>query len=345
MKYDFDDILLQPTIISKINSRYKHVNPLTEDKKYPLFTAPMLDVINDKNLNVFDKNKIYSILPRRLVYSLGSKNYTSYNKNVFQSLSLKEFKVFLHNNDFDKSKTNYINIDIANGHQKQLFTAIKIARYVCKNKLILMVGSVANPKTYTELSNIGVDYVKIGIGVGSCCLTTQQTGVGFPIASLIKETYIESIKLNTPAKIVVDGGIRKYSDIIKALALGADFVLIGGLFNKALESAADTYLWKKFKVNQKFAKWLFKNNFKLYKRYRGMSTKEVQRIFSNTDVKTSEGTVKYNQVEWLLEDWIENFDHYLRSAMSYCGASNLDEFIGKVEHNIISQNAYRRFTK
>jgi IMP dehydrogenase/GMP reductase len=240
----------------------------------------------------------------------------------------------------------YVLIDIANGHQEQLVDLIKKTKKICYNTKI-MVGNVANPLTYVELSKAGADYIRIGLGMGSACLTTEQTGVGYPMASLIKDVYEESLSLKTPAKIVADGGIRKYSDIIKSLGLGADAVMIGGVFNKALESSGDTYLWKTFKVDQysSFGRWLYKHDYKLYKKFRGMSTKEVQQELGNKQPKTSEGIVKYNEVRWEIEGWTENFRHYLRSAMSYCGAKTLNDFIGKVDYNIISTNAYKRFNK
>ena len=78
-----------------------------------------------------------------------------------------------------------------------------------------------------------------------------------------------------------------------------------------------------------------------------MSTKIAQKELGDISkkLKTSEGVLRYRNVEYKLSDWIENFDHYLRSAMSYSNASNLHQFIGKVKFEIISQHAYERFNK
>jgi NAD(P)H-dependent flavin oxidoreductase YrpB (nitropropane dioxygenase family) len=179
------------------------------------------------------------------------------------------------------------------------------------------------------------------------CLTTKQTTIGYPAASLIRECYEIKVDNNYSTKIVADGGMKDFSDIILALALGADYVMVGSILNKSLESCADTYWFKRIKINQysKFAKWLFKKKFKLTKKFRGMSTKEVQKKWGKKILKTSEGISKKQNVEYTLKQWTENFDDYLRSTMSYTNSKNLSDFIGKVNVIKISDKAYDRFNK
>jgi glutamate synthase domain-containing protein 2 len=172
-----------------------------------------------------------------------------------------------------------------------------------------------------------------------------HTGVGYPMASLIKECYDISCTLDNPAKIVADGGMKDYSDIIKALALGADYVMVGSIFNKAIESCGDNYLWGKIKVCQDDARFLYDIGLPIYKKFRGMSTKEVQKKWGKQVLTTSEGVIRFRKVEYTLEKWVQNFEDYLRSSMSYCNASELKEFIGQVEFIKITDNAYNRFKK
>ena len=83
----------------------------------------------------------------------------------------------------------------------------------------------------------------------------------------------------------------------------------------------------------------------VYKKFRGMSTKEGQKEWGNKILKTSEGVVRFRKVEYTLDTWVDNFNSYLRSAMSYSDSRTLTEFINKVEFIKISNHAYKRFNK
>ena len=116
------------------------------------------------------------------------------------------------------------------------------------------------------------------------------------------------------------------------------------IFNKALESSASNYLYG-IKINKKLAKYFFDRGYPIKKYFRGMSTKEAQKAMGKQQIKTSEGVTRYRKVEYHLDSWVENFQHYLRNAMSYANAKTLDEFIGRVEICQITKNAYDRFNK
>lgn len=339
MKFDFDDILIQPSKHSDVVSR-KDINPYDDKYFLPLITAPMDTVINGENEYEFVKCKIIPCQPRGI------------KSNGFTSYSLKNFKEkFIDKTDKQlKQNPKNVLIDMANGHMRELENITRAAKDKYGESLVLMVGNIANPETYKMLSLAGADYIRVGIGNGGGCLTTQQLGVGYPMGSLIKECYDVSCSINNPAKIVADGGMKKYADIIKALALGADYVMVGSIFNKALESAGKTYTGKIARkcfeaTDEQIETFKEKKSICLYKKFRGMSTKAVQRNWGVENLKTSEGVVKMQKVEYTIEGWIENFEHYLRSAMSYTNAFKLSEFIGQVEYNLITNNAFNRFNK
>lgn len=333
-KFDFNDILIKPSVGSSINSR-KEVNPFYNGF-LPLITAPMDTVIDNNNESIYRDLKINTCTPRGMV-----------NENGFTSISLVDIETDLKNSVIRKYtliKNGHYLIDIANGHMTKLCVLVKRIKKKYP-KLTLMVGNVASPETYVELSNAGADYVRVGIGNGGGCSTTVHTGVGFPMGSLIQECYMASTALNKPAKIVADGGMQNYSDIIKALALGADYVMIGNLFNKAMESSGDNYLFKKIKISKSLAKFLYGYNVTIYKKFRGMSTKEVQKQWGKVNLTSSEGVVRFRKVEYTLKQWVDNFEDYLRSAMSYSNAKTLNDFVNNTDTIRISNNAYNRYNK
>jgi glutamate synthase domain-containing protein 2 len=173
------------------------------------------------------------------------------------------------------------------------------------------------------------------------------------MASLIQEcNKVKTGQSWIKTKIVADGGFKKYSDVIKALALGADYVMLGSILNKALESCGETTrvadaLGNHETINQydDLAMTMFNSDIPLYKVFRGMSTKEVQKNWGKTELTTSEGVVRQQKVEYTLNGWVNNFESYLKSAMSYTGKKELHQFIGGVKCNHISMNAFKRFDK
>lgn len=354
MLFDFDDILIEPELHTSIRSR-KNVDISDEKQMLPLFTAPMDTVVSESNISKFNDRGIYGMIPRKMNPS--SADYSTDYK-IWYSYGLDEFqKMFIDNKIeiFPQDKV-YALIDIANGHMRIVKDLVEQAKEIYGRQLVLMVGNCANPLTYLSLAQSGADYVRMGIGNGAGCLTTVQTGVGYPMASLIHETAKIQKERNLSAKIVADGGFKKYADVIKALALGADYVMLGSIFNKALESCGETY-----EGNKKYDSWTepgemvnqyseeVKEQFllgkKFFKKFRGMSTKDVQKSLGKTDLKTSEGISKMQPVEYTLEGWTENFSDYLKSAMSYTDCLTLGEFIGKVRFNKISKNSFDRFHK
>lgn len=338
MKYDWNDISIVPETLSSISSR-KEVDP-TYLGKLPLFTAPMDKVIDESNLSNFENLGINICLPRHVKYDKIK------NDDYFYSYGLDEIIELLNNNC---KLPKRILIDVANGHMLKLYETAKFIKDTFGNGVELMIGNIANPDTYKKYCEIGVDYIRVGIGGGSACTTSANVSIHYPMASLINECYKFGQEFENPTKIIADGGFKNFSDIIKALALGADYVMLGGLFNKSLESCGETFMkdsqGQYFRVDYIKAMNSFDVGMDVYKYYRGMSTKEVQKSWNKSELKTGEGITKYNKVEWTLSGWCENFTDYLKSAMSYTDSRNLLQFIGQVRFEVISQNSFMRFNK
>ena len=347
LKFDLDDVVLVP-VTTDINSRREcevktqfswHFDGQLET--LPLMAAPMDTVVCKDNFEKYINQGIIPCIPRGVNVSM------VHPKLYFKSFGLSEIEDNLyrweHGSDDLKNYPNIL-IDMANGHMSKL---IKIVKQIKINypDMILMVGNIANPETFADLAMAGADYVRCSIGTGAGCTTAANVSINYPLGSLISECRKQKIQLGlTDTSIVAYGGMRNYSDIIKALALGADYVMVGSVFNKAIESSGFNYIYG-MKIKYKLSKKLWLWGFPVKKKYRGMSTKAVQRSWGKSELVTAEGITKYQKVEYTLEQWTENFKDYLKSAMSYCNAKKLSDFIGYAQYVFITESARRRFDK
>jgi len=180
------------------------------------------------------------------------------------------------------------------------------------------------------------------------CTTSANSSIHYPMASLIDECNTIRDDLDLSAKIIADGGIRNFDEIIKCLGLGADLVMCGNLFNKALESAGTTFVKGTKCVVDQYSvetKRSFKAGLELEKEYYGMSTKRAQREMGHEFLKTAEGLVRINPVEYTLGQWTENCKHFIKNAMSYTGKRELHGFVGNVDFNVITPMAFSAYNK
>lgn len=304
--------MVKPAVMSSIEHR-SECNAL-KNGKLPIFTAPMSCIINENNFNEFNE-KVNAILPRNIALDIRYNN--SYCGN-WSAYSLHEFYECFCNEYSKFNSPAKALIDVANGHMSILYEYVKRAKKIHRENLIVMIGNIANPETYKIAYEAGVDMLRCGIGGGSGCLTASNAATHYPMASLIYDTYKIKEELRKTADmegkklpyIIADGGIRNYSDVIKALALGADYVMIGSLFGKLYESCAKT----------------IKKDNQVYKEFYGMASSKGQIDLNGKKTKTSEGIAKLLPVTEHLDKWIENMESYLRSAMSYTNVKDIENF-------------------
>ena len=212
------------------------------------------------------------------------------------------------------SDADAIVIDTAHAHSKNVAKVLK----KIKNKFTdidVIVGNIATAEAAIYLANEGADAVKVGIGPGSICTTRVIAGVGFPQLSAILEVSKALKSKNVP--VIADGGIRYTGDIPKAIAAGANSVMLGSLLAGTKESPGETVIYEGRK----------------YKTYRGMGSVEAMkkgskdRYFQDVedDLKklVPEGIVGRVPFKGNLEESIHQFVGGLRSGMGYCGAKDI----------------------
>lgn len=370
MTYGYNDISIQPARRSYIEHRSECLTK--KDGHLPIFAAPMSTVISDKNYDIFNSNGIVPILPRNIDISIRDK-YMKEGKWVAYSLS--EFEEIINAcESFDTPA--HILIDVANGNMTKIFALSKKAKQKFgKDNIIIMSGNIANPETYKEYCKAGIDYVRCGIGGGSGCITSSNVSIHYGVVNLLSEIYnikkdIETYcKYQTVTKIIADGGIRNYSDVIKALALGADYVMIGSVFSKLIESCAITYGYDKnnkmYTINPIDGKTTIRENDgyfsitrkdddcgegymvdKLYKVFYGMASRRGQEDLFGKKKWTSEGTEKHFECTTNIDKWSKNMNDYLASAMSYCDIEDIHDFNpDNIETFLMSNNLQNSINK
>lgn len=362
IKFALEDITLIPAPISNIGSRSQVVIKNNQDQ-YPIMIAPMDSVINDDNAKIFKCLGLitFSIRQKELIpeylhhfkFNVGDKSRYDYTSiSLDQLVEINENTI--HRN-FNYNFNTGILIDIAQGAMKKLMDELRTFKRDYPN-VPVVVGNIANPQTYKVWSEIltNIDSIRCSIGNGSACTSASNTGVFYPMGSLIKEIYdikenLESHGNNNLPKIIADGGVKNFDDIIKLINLGADYVMCGNIFAQSIEACSNVYLCgvnvTKIK-EQLFGIKILKNY--LYRKYRGMSTKEVQRdVFGkkSNEIRTSEGITTIVKIKYNVLKWVENLDSYLKSACSYSNCNSIDEFRGSQTYIHISNNALKSYKK
>ncbi len=230
------------------------------------------------------------------------------------------------------ANADVIVVDTAHGHSQGVLNTIKLIRKKYKD-LQLIAGNIVTKEAALELYKCGVDGIKVGIGAGSICTTRVIAGVGVPQISSVYEVAVAMKGKGIP--VIADGGIKQTGDVPKAIAAGADTVMIGGMFAGVDETPGEKVLFegRSFKV------------------YRGMGSlgamKEgsKDRYFQDAedDIKKLvpegvEGRVPYKGP---LADTIYQFIGGLKAAMGYCGVKNIGELKSKTKFVKISNAGLR----
>jgi len=213
-----------------------------------------------------------------------------------------------------KAKVDLIAVDTAHGHSSRVLEAVRVLKEKFP-EVDLVAGNVATFEGATDLIQLGVDGLKVGIGPGSICTTRVVTGAGVPQITAIAECARAARQASIP--IIADGGIKFSGDITKAIAAGASTVMIGSLFAGTEESPGETILFQG----------------RTFKSYRGMGSIGAMEAGASDryaqDLEPAklvpegiEGRVPYKGV---LAEMVAQLVGGLRSGMGYCGCSSIEE--------------------
>jgi len=206
---------------------------------------------------------------------------------------------------------DFLCVDVAHGHHIMMKEALQALRAKFGANYHIMAGNVATLEAINDLADWGADSVRCNIGGGSICSTRIQTGHGLPGL----QTIIECAKTDRDVKIIADGGIKNSGDMVKALAAGADAVMVGSLLAGTTETPGEIHM------NVEGGRW---------KTYRGMASKEAQ-IDWKGKYSSFEGVVSRVPHRGPVSVILEDLERGIRSGFSYTGARNLRELHGKAK--------------
>jgi IMP dehydrogenase len=322
----FDDVLLQPQY-SDITSR-KEVSlsaPLDNLRKLkiPIIASPMDTVSEWKMASSLSSMGGMAIIHRynsieeqadQVKNALAVPDCTIVGAAVGVSGDFVERAVRCY-----EAGAKVICIDVAHGDHAMVKTAIASLREQLGMNIHIMAGNVATPEGFNRLADWGANSIRVGIGGGSICSTRIQTGHGVPTL----QSIIDCARTDRDAILIADGGIKNSGDIVKALAAGADVVMLGSLLAGTDETPSETFRDR---------------DGRCFRAYRGMASAEAQKAWrgktcSLEGVSTTipcKGSVK-NVVEELLTG--------VRSGLSYSGARDISELQSKARFILQSHAA------
>jgi IMP dehydrogenase len=200
-------------------------------------------------------------------------------------------------------------IDIAHGHHVMMKDALKKLKSFFPDELHIMAGNVATLQAFDDLADWGANSIRVGIGGGSICSTRIVTGHGVPTLQSVLDCSLS----RHDVKIIADGGIKTTGDIVKAIAAGADFVMVGSMLAGTNETPGAV---------------LETPNGEKYKEYRGMASKKAQHSWRGKS-STPEGVATTVPYKGSVKHTLQDIDGGLRSGLSYSGARTIREFQNK----------------
>ncbi len=300
----YDDVSLIPIEVSRIERRGEAVTAsrfLEMDLGLPVISSPMDTVTGLVMANELSRLGCVGVLNRF------DSSVTNIIQNGDEFRNIKIVAVSL-SSDMDLieklvEKNLSLCIDTANANNVTVLKKCEEIKSRFNTKII--VGNIAHGATLNQLVDSGADAVRIGIGGGSVCTTSMQTGIGIGQVSSLLNTYYSREAKNLKIELIADGGIKGPGDVAKALALGADAVMLGRLLAGTKEAPGE----------------VIKYNDQLWKKYRGSASFGVK--MRNEFIEGEETMLAYKGP---VKSVIDGISDGLKSAMSYMNCYTLDEF-------------------
>ena len=315
---NFDDMYLIPGY-SEINTRHSiDLTPRLTNKnhiKTPIIASCMDTVVSAEVADIMRQSGSSAVLHRYMTIEDQVKEYLSVKDNtgIFCAIGatgdyLERFGALY------SVGCRMFCIDVAHGYHQNVADAISLLKEKDEN-ILIMAGNVADLDGFNFLADVGADFIRVGVSGGTVCETRNKTGFGLPTL----ESVIRCSETDRNALIVADGGFRDSGDIVKALACGADMVMLGSMLSGHKESPGET-------IN---------HNNSLYKKFRGMASASAQKDWRGY-VSVSEGKeILVPLKEQSLAETVDVILRGIKSGLSYSGCVSLEDFSSKANKQFI----------
>ena len=329
----FDDVLIVPQY-SEVLSRF---DPDTKSElleiDIPIISANMDSVTGPRMAVAMEKAGGLGVLHR-----FSSRDIMLENTNIIDQANVKNVAVSIGIGDPGKvvdwavelvaAGAHTIVVDVAHGDQRRVYHCISALREKFAEGVTIIAGNIATYQAANRMYDAGAHMVKVGIGPGAACTTRETTGVGYPQFSAIYDMCHDEngSLLDWQIPIIADGGIKNTGDFCKAIAAGAEAVMMGSVLAGADESNGDFDETSRFKV------------------YRGMASKEARQSFgiskdTGYNEHIAEGVSGMVPASGPVANILDNYKKALQSSMSYVGAKNLKEYREKCQFVKVSNNS------
>jgi len=311
--YTFDDVLLVPQYSNIETRKVVDIGTKLKDLRLttPIVSAPMDTVTEYKMAAAMVRKGGLPILHR---YNQSQDQITMYERVVLDT-EIRDPLVgaAIGTSEEDWRRVRMLRyagvrifcIDVAHGHHVAVERMVKNIRHKYGSDIHIMAGNIATAEAFTDLSNWGADSIRVGVGGGSICSTRIQTGHGVPTLQSIFD-IVNNQQSQNPAAIIADVGIKTSGDIVKALAAGADAVMLGSMLSGTDESPGE----------------VFEQGGQKFKAYRGMASKEAQTDWRGK-VSSIEGIASKTKYKGSVSDVIDEINVGIRSGFSYSGVLNI----------------------
>ena len=317
-KLDFKDVLIVPKnsdVLSRSlvnlekNFTFKYYKK--ELKCIPIIVSNMSSVGTLSMAKEMSKNKCLTVLHKFIDYDKLSNLIDTVEIDptyIFISCGVNESDILNTEKILNEKKIDKLCIDIANGYLDKLVNTIKYFRLKYPD-ILIMAGNVVTQNRCNELYDSGADIVKIGIGGGSCCLTREKTGIGYPQLSCILDCHKD---YECRSLLASDGGCSTPGDICKAFGAGADFVILGGMLGGHNECEGEVV-----EIQEKKKMLIY-----------GMSSETAQSLHNGgmENYRTSEGRTIYIDYRGSVKDTLNDILGGLRSYGTYIGCDDIQNF-------------------